>query len=274
MKQSLYEVLGVRRDATQADIEEAFARLCDEYQARRERGDGEAANQLLFLNEAYATLSDAQKRDFYDSTIAAANNRPKGNADPSDGNRFTSARIEEVTENEVASSKSVRLRTRRWMLPTIALGGVALLMFMMTPLYLQKTSTDKARPSIEALKKLQLRTQVGINYMDYSRILAETLYPVTQYLKTSDGNKDTDSNRIIQSVAADYLLASRVWDAKIKKTYLKDDPTHEHGGLATQIAMKYNGYYTNDQDWLDPDKAIAMIWGHATKELDKLPTKR
>jgi len=76
VKKSLYEILGVQQNATQVQIDSAYAALKQEMEARHRGGDRDASNELLFLKDAYAVLSDPIKRDRYDNKRAAAQFRP------------------------------------------------------------------------------------------------------------------------------------------------------------------------------------------------------
>ena len=135
--------------------------------------------------------------------------------------------------------------------------------------------TKEGKAAIEALKKLKLKTEVGISYRDYSTALSDSLYPVTEYLKTKHGALDTAVNNAIRDAAKDYLMVSEVWNAKIGGTYNKDKPEYgKYGSLSVTVSMKYLDSYTNDENWLEPDRAIAMIWMHAGKEVAKLDATR
>ncbi|HCC68861.1 MAG TPA: molecular chaperone DnaJ [Nitrospiraceae bacterium] len=61
-----YQILGVQRDATEADIKKAFRRLALKYHPDRNLGNKEAEEHFKEINEAYACLSDTQKRMNYD----------------------------------------------------------------------------------------------------------------------------------------------------------------------------------------------------------------
>ena len=62
-----YEILGVERDAPEADIKKAFRRLAMRYHPDRNPDQGEeAANRFKEAKRAYEVLSDAQKRAAYD----------------------------------------------------------------------------------------------------------------------------------------------------------------------------------------------------------------
>lgn len=61
-----YEVLGVARDASAEDIKKAYRRLAMKYHPDRNPDDEKAKEKFEEVGEAYAVLSDAQKRAAYD----------------------------------------------------------------------------------------------------------------------------------------------------------------------------------------------------------------
>lgn len=65
-KRDYYEVLGVEKSATEKEIKKAYRRLALQYHPDRNPGDAEAEEKFKELAEAYAALSDADKRAMYD----------------------------------------------------------------------------------------------------------------------------------------------------------------------------------------------------------------
>jgi len=64
-KRDYYEVLGISKDASEQDIKRAFRKLAMQYHPDRNKApDAEA--KFKEINEAYAVLSDPQKRKTYD----------------------------------------------------------------------------------------------------------------------------------------------------------------------------------------------------------------
>jgi len=63
---SFYEVLQVSRDATITEIKKAYRKLAIKYHPDKNPGDKEAEEKFKIINEAYAVLSDEEKRKIYD----------------------------------------------------------------------------------------------------------------------------------------------------------------------------------------------------------------
>jgi molecular chaperone DnaJ len=64
---SLYEVLGVEKDAPAEEIKKAYRKLARKYHPDKNPGDKEAEEQFKEVQAAYDVLSDAEKRQQYDS---------------------------------------------------------------------------------------------------------------------------------------------------------------------------------------------------------------
>jgi molecular chaperone DnaJ len=65
-KRDYYEVLGVERGASEADLKKAYRRLAMKYHPDRNPDDKAAEEKFKEANEAYEVLSDAAKRSAYD----------------------------------------------------------------------------------------------------------------------------------------------------------------------------------------------------------------
>lgn len=62
----LYEVLGVKREATQEEIRKAYLKLAHKYHPDKTGGDKEAEDRLKEINAAYDVLKNPEKRAQYD----------------------------------------------------------------------------------------------------------------------------------------------------------------------------------------------------------------
>src|SRR5574341_504588 len=61
-----YDILGVSRDASDTDIKKAFRQLALKHHPDRNPGDTHAEERFKAINEAYAALSDPDRRAQYD----------------------------------------------------------------------------------------------------------------------------------------------------------------------------------------------------------------
>src|SRR6202011_2551569 len=61
-----YEILGVKKTATEDEIKKAYRTLAKKYHPDKNKGNKEAENKFKEIAEAYAVLSDKEKREQYD----------------------------------------------------------------------------------------------------------------------------------------------------------------------------------------------------------------
>lgn len=71
-KRDYYEVLGVQKNATDDELKKAYRNLAKKYHPDVNPGDKEAETKFKEANEAYAILSDSEKRAAYDNYGHAA----------------------------------------------------------------------------------------------------------------------------------------------------------------------------------------------------------
>ena len=65
-KRDYYEVLGVEKNASEAEIKKAYRKLAMKYHPDQNPGDKTAEEKFKEVNEAYEVLSDADKKARYD----------------------------------------------------------------------------------------------------------------------------------------------------------------------------------------------------------------
>jgi molecular chaperone DnaJ len=74
MPSSLYETLGVPKNASAADLKKAYRKLVQQYHPDKNPGDAEAEKRFKEVQHAYDVLSDPEKRKQYD-TFGSGNGR-------------------------------------------------------------------------------------------------------------------------------------------------------------------------------------------------------
>ncbi|MCX2971762.1 molecular chaperone DnaJ [Streptomyces sp. TRM70308] len=70
LEKDLYRVLGVPKDATEAEIKKAYRKLAREYHPDANKGDAKAEERFKEVGEANEVLSDAKNRKEYDEARA------------------------------------------------------------------------------------------------------------------------------------------------------------------------------------------------------------
>jgi len=119
-KQSLYEILGVPREATTQDIDLAYDRL----RAQMAESGSTDSSAMAMLREAHALLRDPKRRAAYDASLAAANAKAPASAPPAEA-QPQAARVPDEATAEVAETGSDERPKPPWI--AIGIGIVVLL---------------------------------------------------------------------------------------------------------------------------------------------------
>ena len=95
-KRDYYEVLGVSRDADDATLKKAYRQVAKKYHPDMNPGDAEAEKKFKEASEAYAVLSDPEKRRQYDQFGHAAFDGGAGGAGGFGGFDFGGADFSDI----------------------------------------------------------------------------------------------------------------------------------------------------------------------------------
>ena len=95
-KRDYYEVLGVSRDADEATLKKAYRQVAKKYHPDMNPGDAEAEKKFKEASEAYAILSDPDKRRQYDQYGHAAFEGGAGGAGGFGGFDFNGADFSDI----------------------------------------------------------------------------------------------------------------------------------------------------------------------------------
>ncbi|HET7340849.1 MAG TPA: molecular chaperone DnaJ [Methylomirabilota bacterium] len=103
MARDYYETLGVTPQAGEGEIKKAFRSLAMQYHPDRNQGDKSAEDRFKEINEAYAVLSDPDKRAHYDRFGTAPGAGGAGGFEPGFGSLF-----EDIFENFLGGGRGGR----------------------------------------------------------------------------------------------------------------------------------------------------------------------
>src|SRR5437870_13206797 len=84
-----YDILGVKKNATDEELKKAYRNLAKKYHPDKNKGNKEAENKFKEISEAYAVLSDKEKRAQYDRLGAEAFSFGGGGQNPFAGFDFS-----------------------------------------------------------------------------------------------------------------------------------------------------------------------------------------
>ena len=66
MNKNYYDILGLTKSASDADIKKAYKKMAMQYHPDRNKGDKKAEEKFKEVNEAYQVLGDKEKKGNYD----------------------------------------------------------------------------------------------------------------------------------------------------------------------------------------------------------------
>ena len=85
MEKDFYKVLGVSKDATDAEIKKSYRKLARKYHPDQNPDDKNAEERFKAVGEAYQVLSDPEQRKQYDAIRAMASGGARFSAGPGGG---------------------------------------------------------------------------------------------------------------------------------------------------------------------------------------------
>ena len=114
MPRDYYEVLGVDRDAAEAEVKKAFRRLARELHPDVNDHDPEAEEKFKEAAEAYEVLSDPERRQAYDAYGARGPARPAASrpAAPASARSRTSSRPSSAAAGSASKCGAARCAAR------------------------------------------------------------------------------------------------------------------------------------------------------------------
>lgn len=143
-----------------------------------------------------------------------------------------------------------------------------------------------------ALKKLEAKTETGINYRDYGKEMGETWFAVKGYLESPSANKEPEIAQALAGAMRKYNLAAQLWTWSIeskrdfpkdavceKLDYLwKDRKENIEKELPDAIKPRESGGAkfkeyppgSSPVDCIAYTAALHIAWSNASKELKKV----
>ncbi len=128
-----------------------------------------------------------------------------------------------------------------------------------------RNAPQSARGALNAVKKVEARTEIGINYNDYSTVVGEAWGDVKIFIESPDGKKVPEFSMLLAKAMADYKSALDIWKWKIEFHTL-------YGGRADVEAL-HQRCWERAGKWIKLAEALldADKTENALKEVAALP---
>jgi hypothetical protein len=121
---------------------------------------------------------------------------------------------------------------------------------------------QSARNAANTVKRLEARTEVGINYADYSRAVGEAWGEVKVFVESPEGKAVPDFSLLLTNAIADYKTAITAWHWKIEWSSLDRGVSDALGELQQLCWERAGKRLQIAEALLDPEKtekALAAI---------------
>jgi len=112
---------------------------------------------------------------------------------------------------------------------------------------------------LNAVKKVEARTEVGINYEDYSRVVGEAWGDVKAFVDAPEGKKLSEFSFLLRSAIDKYRLAKDVWHTKIQRDLKYGEPTSVSSELYRQCWEAANRRIAAAESLLSGDDIAAAL---------------
>jgi hypothetical protein len=145
-----------------------------------------------------------------------------------------------------------------------------------------------AKEALKELKKIEARTETGISYRDYPKVLADAKVEVNEFLESKEAKKKPQLAEHIKKALDYYLIAGDIWNIKFMRGRPNDIiPTNSSEGkiiyklypkAKSHLPKAPSGVRTtpglerfisqSGPDYYIPE-VLNDIWGDASKEIKK-----
>ena len=133
-----------------------------------------------------------------------------------------------------------------------------------------RNAPQSVRNALNVVKKVEARTEIGINYRDYSSVVGEAWGDVKIFVESPDGKTIPEFCVLLTKAVRDYKLALDIWQNKIQWPTLYGDRTDVEV-LMQACWMRAGKYIKLTESLLDAEqtkKALETIASLSDKEED------
>ncbi len=117
---------------------------------------------------------------------------------------------------------------------------------------------QSARNALNAVKKVEARTEVGIRYENYSTVVGEAWADVKIFIESPEGKNLQEFDTLLAKAIANYKLAADIWQNKIQWPTLYADRTDVEA-LQQECWIQAEGWITLAESLLDAKRTAKTL---------------
>jgi hypothetical protein len=96
------------------------------------------------------------------------------------------------------------------------------------------TISDDARAIVKGLKKLQAKTEIGVNFVDYNQAVSEVYPDLTLFLESAEARNQPELRFVLANSMDCYLTVRELWSKKVSS----DDPLDQYSATVKLITAQ------------------------------------
>lgn len=125
--------------------------------------------------------------------------------------------------------------------------------------YKYKTAPPTAQNAINALKRIEARIEIGINFNDYTAIVGESWAEVKKFTNSSEGQTLTELNLALSKAIANHRLAIEIWKYSVDYPSLYEAIQANSDMLRLKCWMQAGKWTTLAESLLNPEQTTQAI---------------
>ncbi len=138
---------------------------------------------------------------------------------------------------------------------------------------------QSAKDAVKALKKLEAKTETGINYKDFATALADTKVEVESFVNSKQAKRNPELSECLNKTLEHYMLTNKIMNERIQNLRMARETGNKYAEIDSDvidIGSPLGKMLMRQYPRIKPHKGkyfieilIPEIWKEASKELKK-----
>jgi hypothetical protein len=138
---------------------------------------------------------------------------------------------------------------------------------------------QSAKDAVKALKKLEAKTETGINYKDFATALADTKVEVESFVNSKQAKRNPGLSECLNKTLEHYMLTNKIMNQRIQNLRMARETGDKFAEIDSDVIKTdspLGKMLMRQYPRIEPHKGkyfieilIPEIWNEASKELKK-----